>query len=120
MFSMERAAKLLLWACLAYQYSEVQGLEVPIGDEILSLLDASTDNPGPAMDALMEMFECEEKRVYWERSADTKGLVAWGPRTIVVAFRGTATVNNALKDLQVCARFSNWRLASCSIALLQR
>ena len=44
---------------------------------------------------------CRHRRVFWERRADTKAVVAWGRRVIVVAFRGTATVKNAKLDLQV-------------------
>ena len=60
---MERAAKLLLWSCLIYQYSEVEGLEVPIGDEILSLFGGSSESPGPCINSAMALFGCEHRRV---------------------------------------------------------
>lgn len=101
MFSVERAAKLLLWTCLMYQYTEVEGMEVPIGNEILTLFGADAHDPSPAINAAMAMTHCRHRRVFWERHADTKAVVAWGRRTIVVAFRGTATVRNAKLDLQL-------------------
>ena len=100
-FSMERAAKLLLWACLVYQHSDVPGREVPIGDEILSLLGATSKEHGAAIDDALALLDCAQHRVFWDAAGDCKAMVAWGPRSIVVAFRGTATVHNACMDLQV-------------------
>ena len=100
-FSMERAAKLLLWACLVYQHSDVPGREVPIGDEVLSLLGASSKDPGAAIDDALALLDCAQHRVFWDATGDCKAIVAWGPRTVVVTFRGTATAHNARMDLQV-------------------
>ena len=41
--------------------------------------------------------------VFGERSLDTKVLIAWSASMIVVSFRGTASMRNALADLQVPA-----------------
>lgn len=101
-FSMQRCATLYLWACFVYQYTEVESLEgVDIGDEILGILDATSDAPQPAFDALMAMFGLTDYKLFWERSADTKALVAWSSTCVVVSFRGTTTVTNAKRDLQV-------------------
>ena len=39
-------------------------------------------------------------QVVREETRDTKGLLASGPRCILLAFRGTATTKSALIDLQ--------------------
>ena len=45
---------------------------------------------------LQERFE-----LLVEPAEDTKVLVAWNTDTIVLAFRGTASMTNVLSDLQV-------------------
>lgn len=37
----------------------------------------------------------------WERRLDTKALIAWNQKTVVLSFRGTATFSNVLADLSV-------------------
>jgi hypothetical protein len=49
----------------------------------------------------MGMFELRQVQLFWERSLDTKVLIGWSDSTIVVSFRGTASLRNALADLQV-------------------
>ena len=113
-FSMQRCAMLYFWACFVYQYTEVESLEgVGIGDEILGILGADADHPQPAFDALMAMFDLTDYKLFWERTADTKALVAWSKTCVLVAFRGTTTVVNARMDLQVGVRA---RLCVCLAA----
>ena len=49
--------------------------------------------------SLYNMTECQS---FWETEQDTRCLIGWGSSTVVVAFRGTASMKNALADLQVC------------------
>lgn len=49
---------------------------------------------------LSHSFSCYQ--VFREAAHDTKGLLASGPQSIVLAFRGTATRKAALVDLQAC------------------
>ena len=37
----------------------------------------------------------------WERKLDSKALIAWNDDTVVLAFRGTASLANLWADLQV-------------------
>ena len=40
-------------------------------------------------------------KVFWERTTDTKVLIGWNAATIILAFRGTASMSNVFADLQV-------------------
>ena len=48
-----------------------------------------------------ELLGLEAHELIWEHRLDTKALLGWGPGGIAVAFRGTASLRNALSDLQV-------------------
>ena len=39
--------------------------------------------------------------LFWEKSMDTKLLLAWSKSTVVLAFRGTASMANIFADIQV-------------------
>ena len=43
--------------------------------------------------------------VLWEKTTDTKLLLGWNATTIVLAFRGTASMSNVVADLQVAALY---------------
>ena len=47
-----------------------------------------------------ELLGLEAHELLWEHRLDTKVLLGWGPGGIAVAFRGTASLRNALSDLQ--------------------
>lgn len=99
---MERAARLFFWAALPYHYTEVRNTySRNIGEEVLSLLDARVDEPARALAAAKELLGLRHHKMFWERTAETKAIVAWGPRALVVAFRGTAVRQNERRDLQV-------------------
>ncbi len=49
----------------------------------------------------MSLYGLEESELFWEKKLDTKLLLAWNRNTFVVAFRGTASLANALADVQV-------------------
>lgn len=49
----------------------------------------------------MSLYGLEESELFWEKAMDTKMLLAWRPGTILIAFRGTASMQNALADLRV-------------------
>ena len=50
----------------------------------------------------MALYGLTESESFWEVKQDTRCLISWGHRHVVVAFRGTASMRNALADLQVC------------------
>ena len=39
--------------------------------------------------------------LFWEKSLDTKLIVAWSRTRILLSFRGTASLANVVADLQV-------------------
>ena len=43
----------------------------------------------------------ENFELFYEKSLDTKVLLAWSRETVVLAFRGTASLANLVADLQV-------------------
>ncbi len=49
----------------------------------------------------MGVYDLKESELFWEKALDTKLLIAWNDHMMVLAFRGTASVSNALADLQV-------------------
>lgn len=68
------------------------------------------DSPTPAsagartiltLETAMSLYGLTESESFWEMKQDTRCLVSWGSGNVVVAFRGTASIKNALADLQV-------------------
>ena len=55
----------------------------------------------------MKLYNLTAFELLWERERDTKALLAWNDDTVVLAFRGTASLRNVLSDLQ--ARFCEER-----------
>ena len=39
--------------------------------------------------------------LFWEKSMDTKMILAWSKKVVVLAFRGTASMTNVVADIQV-------------------
>ena len=49
----------------------------------------------------MDMYDLTGSELFCEVRRDTRCLMGWSDSTIVLAFRGTASMTNALSDLQV-------------------
>ena len=49
-----------------------------------------------------ELLGLEQHELIWEHRLDTKVLIGFGPNGIAIAFRGTASLRNALSDIKVC------------------
>ena len=54
------------------------------------------------LETAMGLYGLTRSESFWEVKQDTRCLISWGHRHVVVAFRGTASMRNALADLQVC------------------
>jgi hypothetical protein len=54
----------------------------------------------------MPLYGLEHLEMLWEPLHDTKCLIAWNSSTILLTFRGTASLKNALADAQVRQRDS--------------
>lgn len=55
------------------------------------------------LDTALSLYNMTNSQSFWEIEQDTRCLIGWGSSTVVVAFRGTASMKNALADLQVPA-----------------
>lgn len=53
----------------------------------------------------MGHFGLTDLETFWDRQLDTKALLGWNAQTVVLAFRGTASMRNACSDMKV------WRMA---------
>ena len=63
------------------------------------------------LEVAMKLYKLEQSELFWEKALDTKLLIAWNDTDMVLVFRGTASVANALADLQV---HSNLTASTCS------
>ncbi len=66
----------------------------------------------------MKLYNLEKSELFWEKALDTKMLLAWSDTCMVLVFRGTASMANALADLQVylnvlCYSFPTLTSSSC-------
>ena len=48
----------------------------------------------------MELYGLKSFELLWERERDTKALIAWNDDTVMLAFRGTASLRNVIADIQ--------------------
>lgn len=53
------------------------------------------------LETALSLYGLTESQSFWEVQQDTRCLMGWGGNTVVVSFRGTASMKNALADLQV-------------------
>lgn len=54
-----------------------------------------------SLEEAKELYGLSGHELVWEAKHDTKCLLAFGHNTIVVTFRGTASLKNASADIQV-------------------
>ena len=54
------------------------------------------------LETAMSLYGLRKFELLWERALDSKALIAWNDDTVVLAFRGTASLANLWADLQVC------------------
>ena len=60
------------------------------------------DPPPVLLPLCMRLYGLQEIKTFWDPQRDSKALMAWSSRTILLAFRGTASLVNALIDAKVC------------------
>ncbi|KAL0035255.1 hypothetical protein WJX79_008828 [Trebouxia sp. C0005] len=82
MFCFGTAVKLFYWSHLVYDMNEE-------GSRRFSIETA------------LGLFGLDKYELMWEKAEDTKVLLAWNTNTVLVSFRGTASLANALADIQV-------------------
>ena len=67
---------------------------------ITLMLVLQTDCSRAALSRAMGMYGLTHSELFWERKSDCKMLLAYNKRMAICAFRGTASVKNALADMQ--------------------
>ena len=72
------------------------------------------------VDTALSLYKLTRSQSFWETKQDTRCLVGWGNSTVVVAFRGTASMKNALADLQVPCCHQPAASIQCSSSHLTR
>mmetsp|Transcript_17938 Transcript_17938/g.53981 ORF Transcript_17938/g.53981 Transcript_17938/m.53981 type:complete len:703 (+) Transcript_17938:404-2512(+) len=83
MFCVETAIKLLYFSALCYGYQE-EGATSPLNIEVA-----------------LAMYDLKQHELLREVREDSKVLLAWNHRMMVIAFRGTASIKNVAADLQM-------------------
>ncbi|KAK9824760.1 hypothetical protein WJX74_005593 [Apatococcus lobatus] len=81
LFCMEQTFSALYWSGLVYDSHETEAMEAKMGWGY-------------------ELLGLEEHELVWEHRLDTKVLIGSGPNGIAIAFRGTASLRNAISDIQ--------------------
>ncbi|GAB4816054.1 hypothetical protein N2152v2_003100 [Parachlorella kessleri] len=83
MFCFETALKALYFSNLMYYHEE-------------------EENAAFTLETALELYNLQHYELLWQKEpTDTKCLLAWGDGTIVVGFRGTASLANVLADIKV-------------------
>lgn len=59
------------------------------------------DWDGADIEVALNLYKLDHFELLWAPAEDTKCIMAWNRDTIVLAFRGTASLSNVLADLQV-------------------
>ena len=54
------------------------------------------------MEEGLSLYGLTDSELFWDKASDTKMLMGWSRNVLVCSFRGTASLNNALSDLQAC------------------
>jgi len=49
----------------------------------------------------LSLYGLKDSELFWELQLDTRCLMGWNTNKIVVSFRGTASMRNAVADMQV-------------------
>ncbi|GAB4816056.1 hypothetical protein N2152v2_003102 [Parachlorella kessleri] len=83
MFCFETALKAMYLSNLMYYYKEDEGTPF-------------------VLETALELYSLQHFELLWQKEpTDTKCLLAWGDGTVVVGFRGTASLANVLADIKV-------------------
>jgi hypothetical protein len=49
----------------------------------------------------LPLYDLQHHEILWQREVDAKCVVSWNDHTVVLAFRGTASLSNVVADLKV-------------------
>ncbi|DBB14802.1 TPA: hypothetical protein ACH3X3_004411 [Trebouxia sp. C0006] len=118
LFCFETMMHMLYWSCLAYEHKRVLPAPKVKGSKrnmTTHTLDQEQAPPRPApvqpprtdldLPTALSLYGLTDSELFWELQTDTRCLMGWSQDKIVVSFRGTASMKNAVADMQV------WRVA---------
>ncbi|DBA92558.1 TPA: hypothetical protein ACH3X1_002782 [Trebouxia sp. C0004] len=110
MFCFETMMAMWYWSCLVYDYQRAKTERkrskwaMPQQPDT-GKLPATAQKTVLDLAFAMNMYDLTDSELFCEVKRDTRCLMGWSDSTIVLAFRGTASMTNALSDLQA------WRVA---------
>ncbi|KAA6424283.1 MAG: hypothetical protein FRX49_05495 [Trebouxia sp. A1-2] len=112
-FCFQTMMNLLYWSCFVYDHARMspsaRASKGPSEQQEKSQErlqgTAYTARTTLTLETAMSLYHLTESHSFWEIEQDTRCLIGSGNNTVVVAFRGTASMKNALADLQA------WRIA---------
>ncbi|KAL0026556.1 hypothetical protein WJX77_006522 [Trebouxia sp. C0004] len=110
-FCFETMMHMLYWSCLVYDYKRASPQHKRKHVNTCEQAQPSSFKPGEpektslTLHTAMGLYKLTDSELFWELQLDTRCLMGWNASTIVLAFRGTASMANALADLQA------WRVA---------
>ena len=76
----------------------------------------STQKTALRLQIAMDLYGLTDSELFCELKRDTRCLMGWSNSTIVLAFRGTASMTNALSDVQVLPQDVKWRASVLSVS----
>lgn len=95
-FCIETMIKMFYMSALIYDYTEAQGHQ-------FSTLPSEVREVLGDMEHAMQFYGLSKRRMFYDRSIETKILIAWSASTIVLSFRGSITRANYVADVKVCS-----------------
>ncbi|DBB06586.1 TPA: hypothetical protein ACH3X1_012115 [Trebouxia sp. C0004] len=105
-FCFETMMHMLYWSCLVYDYKRASPQHKRKHVNTCEQAQPSSFKPGEpektslTLHTAMGLYKLTDSELFWELQLDTRCLMGWNASTIVLAFRGTASMANALADLQ--------------------
>ena len=95
-----------LQASIKRKGSSIKGRapDVPLKPSHIGMPDSSTTFERTVLNlpTALSLYDLKESELFWELQLDTRCLMGWSNSKIVVSFRGTASMKNAVADMQVC------------------
>ena len=120
LFLPARCMQMCFFSYVAYGHEEpaAQHMDEAVGLE--SGGAAMSREAEVGLEPAMSLYGLMHSELLWERLLDTKCLVCWGHGVVVVAFRGTASMKNALADIKVIWEVETKKENTCAPAVHRR
>ena len=115
-----RCMQMCFFSYVAYGHEEpaAQQMDEAVGMESGGAVRRREAEVG--LEPAMSLYGLSHSKMLWEQLLDTKCLVCWGQGVVVVAFRGTASMKNALADIKVIWEVETKKENTCAPAVHRR